>query len=189
MSIPTRLTAGDSLRLSIPSQGNTVADGWSLALVLVPSAGGARHTASTSAADPDNPANFLLTVASATTAAWPAVAYTWVLQASRGSERTTLATGTTTVMPDPAAVSTLPIDTRSTARKALDAIDAYLANPANLAAASYTIAGRTLSRFPRAELMAERGKWQAEVAREEAAARLAAGGVDPRRIYVRFGAR
>lgn len=187
MSIPTQLTAGDSLRLSIPSRGRTVADGWALTLVLAPAAGGARLSASTTAADPDDATAHLLTVPTTTTAGWPAGDYTWVLQASKGAERETLATGQTTVRPDPAA-GTAPMDLRSTARKALDAINAYLADPSNLAAASYSIAGRNLSRWPRAELLAERGKWQAEVAREEAAARLAAGLGDRRRVYVRFGA-
>lgn len=186
MSIPTQLTAGDSLRLSIPSQGCFVADGWALTLVLAPAAGGERQTATTSAADPDNAANHLLTVATTATATWPAGAYTWVLQASKTGERKTLATGQTTVQPDPTA-GTAALDLRSTARKALDAIDAYLTNPGNLAAASYSIAGRNLARWPRAELMAERSKWQAEVAREEAAARIAAGLPDRRRIFVRFG--
>lgn len=187
MSIPTQLTAGDSLRLSIPSRGRTVADGWALTLVLAPAAGGARLSASTTAADPDDANAHLLTVPAATTAGWAAGDYTWVLQASRTTERETLATGQTTVRPDPAA-GTATMDLRSTARKALDAINAYLADSSNLAAASYSIAGRSLSRWPRAELLAERGKWQAEVAREEAAARLAAGLGDRRRVYVRFGA-
>jgi hypothetical protein len=189
VSISTTLTAGDSLRLSIPSRGRTVADGWALALLLVPVAGGTRITAgSTSTADPDNAGAHLLTVAAAATALWPAGAYTWVLQATRTTERESLASGTTQVLPDPAATSTAPLDLRSLARQSLDAINAYLANPANLQAASYSISGRTLSRYPRAELLAERSKWQAEVAREEAAARLAAGLADRRRIYVRFGA-
>lgn len=187
MSIPSQLTAGDSLRLSIPSQGYTVANGWALTLVLAPVAGGARVTASTSAADPENPGNHLLTVAATATADWPPVDYTWVLQASKTDERATLATGVTTVRPDPA-VGTAAMDLRSTARKALDAINAYLADPNNLAAASYSIAGRDLSRWPRADLLAERSKWQAEVAREEDAARVAAGLASRRRIYVRFGA-
>lgn len=187
MSIPTQLTAGDSLRLSIPSRGRTVADGWALTFVLAPAAGGTRYTHSTSTADPDNANAHLLTVPAATTAGWAAGEYTWVLQATRTTERETLESGQTTLRPDPTA-GTAPMDLRSTARKALDAINAYLADPTNLAAASYAIAGRNLSRWPRAELLAERGKWQAEVARENAAARLAAGLADRRRVYVRFGA-
>ena len=192
MSIPTQLTAGDSLALSIPSQGYTVADGWALTLTLIPAASGPRHTATTSTADPDNAGAHRLVVLASATAGWAPGGYTWVLQAGRVvatvPERATLGTGSTTVNPDPAASGTAAMDLRSTARRALDAINAYLADPANLSAASYSIAGRNLSRWPRAELIAERSKWQAEVAREDAAAGLAAGMADRRRIYVRFGA-
>ena len=189
MTIPATITAGDSLRLSVPAPDNTAADGWALALVLVPADGsGTRLSASTSAADPDNAAAFLLTVAASATAAWAPRAYTWALQASRLTERTTLQSGRTTVLPDPAAAGTAAMDLRSVARKTVDAIDAYLSNPANLNAASYSIAGRSLNRWPRAELIVERSKWLAELAPEDAAARLAAGLGDCRRIYVRFGA-
>lgn len=189
MSIPATLTAGDSLSLCIPAPAHPAADGWALALVLVPADGvGDRITATTGTTAPDNPGAFILSVAAAATAAWAARGYTWVLQASRAAERITLASGRTTVLPDPAAAGSAAMDLRSTARKALDAIDAYLTDPANLMAASYSIAGRTLSRHSRGELIAERSKWQAEVAREEAAARAAAGLPDRRRIYVRFGA-
>jgi hypothetical protein len=190
VSIPNQLTAGDSLRLSIASRGRTVADGWALTLLLIPAAGsGPRLSASTAAADPENPAAHLLTVAASATAAWAPVSYTWVLQATRGAERETIASGSTAVLPDPAAAgATAAMDLRSTARQALAAIDAYLRDPKNLKASGYTLNGRTLNRYPRAELLAERSKWQAEVAREEAAERLAAGLADRRRIYVRFGA-
>lgn len=187
MSIPTQLTAGDSLRLSIPSRGRTVADGWALTLVLVPVAGGERYTVASSAADPDNPGNHLLTAATTVTAPWRTGDYTWVQQVGKTGERKTIASGRLSVAPDPAAAGgTSAIDLRSVARKALDAIDAYLVDATNLKAASYSINGRNLSRYTRAELLAERSKWQAEVAREQAAAAVAAGGFDPRRTYVRF---
>jgi len=190
VSIPHQLTAGDSLHLSIASRGRTVADGWALTLRLIPAAAaGARLSASTSTADPDNAAAHLLTVAATATALWAPGPYTWVLQATRGSERETLVSGSTEILADPAAAgATAAVDLRSTARRCLAAIDAYLADPHNLSAAGYTINGRTLNRYPRAELLSERSKWQAEVAREEAAERLAAGLADRRRIFVRFGA-
>jgi hypothetical protein len=187
VSIPAILTAGDSLSLSVPAYGRTVEEGWGLSVVLVPADGsGTRITATSSTVDPDDAGAFLLEVPAATTATWAARAYTWVLQATKGSERNTLATGSTTVRPDPLSASTL--DTRSTARLALAAIDAYLLDSTNLKAASYSIAGRSLSRYTRAELMAERSKWQMEVANEEAADRLAAGLPSRSRIFVRFGA-
>lgn len=189
MSIPATLTAGDSLSLYIPSQGYPAADGWSITLLLVPAVStGTRYTASTSAADPDDASAHLLSVATTATALWVAGEYSWVLQASKAAERVTIATGRTTVRPDPAAVSTAAMDLRSTARQALDAVNAYLANPANLASASYSIAGRSLNRHSMADLLALRSRLQVEVSREEAADRASAGLPDKRRIYVRFGA-
>ena len=188
MSIPTQLTAGDSLSLSIPSQGHTVALGWALTLLLVPVAGGARYSASTSTADPDNAAAHLLTVATTATALWLPGAYTWALQVSKTGERHTIASGQTAVLPDPAAVSTAAMDLRSSARQALDAINAYLLDANNLKAASYSIAGRSLNRHSMADLLVLRTRLQAEVAAEAAADSLATGGMDRRRIYVRFGA-
>ena len=189
MSIPNTLTAGDSLSLSIPSLGYTVADGWAMTLLLVPAeSSGARISATTSTADPDNAAAHLLAVVSSTTGAWAPGAYSWVLQASRTTERATLASGRLQVLPDPAATGTAPMDLRSTSRQALDAINAYLLDTNNLKAASYSIAGRTLTRHSMPDLLALRSRLQAEVAREEAAAALASGGVDRRRIYVRYGA-
>jgi hypothetical protein len=68
------------------------------------------------------------------------------------------------------------------------AIEAYLENASNLAASEYQIAGRQLRRYPLPELMTLRDRYRVEVAREDAAARLAAGLPDQRRIFVRFGA-
>jgi hypothetical protein len=80
------------------------------------------------------------------------------------------------------------LDTRSSARKALEAVEAYLADPNNLTAAKYEIAGRSLDRFPLTDLWAHRDRLRFEVAREDAATRAAAGLPDKRRVFVRFGA-
>ena len=79
------------------------------------------------------------------------------------------------------------LDTRSNARRALEAVEAYMADGNNLKAAGYTIAGRTLNRYTLADLIALKSHLQAEVQREDAAARSAAGLPDKRRIFVRFG--
>lgn len=187
-TIPSKIIAGDSLSLSLLApDGCSAAEGWTLSLTLVPfGSSGAAKIVTTTGADPDNAAAFLLSVPSVTTSSWSAGEYSWVTSVSKASERSTFASGRTAVQADPATATTL--DLRTTARKVLDAIDAYLADASNLDAASYTIAGRSLSRFPRAELIAERSRWQSEVAREEAAARMAAGLSDRRRVYVRWGA-
>ena len=78
------------------------------------------------------------------------------------------------------------LDTRTATRRALEAVEAYLADPGNLAAAKYSIAGRSLDRFPLPELWSHRDRLKVEVAREEAA--TGAGLPGRGRIQVRFGA-
>lgn len=148
--------------------------------------GGPTLTYTTSEADPADPGAHLLTIAAAVTASWHAGSYNWFAQATRGLERETVSNGQLTINANPLTAG--HVDLRSTAKKALDAIDAYLTDPANMTAASYTIAGRSLERWRRADLIAERSKWQAEYAREQAAAAAAQGLPDKRRIYVRWGA-
>jgi hypothetical protein len=87
------------------------------------------------------------------------------------------------VLPDPA----VAVDPRTTARIVLDMIDAYLRDPTNLAASSYSLGGRSLSRWNRADLIVERDKWTQEVRSEDAAAAMAKGLGNPRRLYVRWG--
>jgi hypothetical protein len=187
MSIENTLVAGDSLSFSTVAADYPPADGWTMKYRMVPTAGvGTAFELSSTTADPEDATAFLFTVTGAASAAWVAGDYTWVNWVEKAPDRYTLDTGAVKVLPNPAGATAL--DLRSTAAKALAAIDAYLADANNLSAASYTIAGRSLSRYTRAELIAERSKWQAEVARENAAARVAAGLSDNRRIYVRWGA-
>lgn len=92
--------------------------------------------------------------------------YRWWLSLTRiaDSVRRTVEKGWSTVVADPAAVGN--VDYRSTARIALEMIEAYLTDPTNLTAASYQVGGRSLSRWSRADLLAERDKWKMEVAAE-----------------------
>lgn len=126
------------------------------------------------------------TVAAATTAVIRAGKYRWRLVVTRiaDSVRKSVDESWLEVLPDPAAVGN--VDHRTTARVVLDMIDAYLRDPTNLTAASYSLGGRSLSRWSRADLLVERDKWQAEVRAEEASERMAAGLGNPRRLYARF---
>lgn len=59
-----------------------------------------------------------------------------------------------------------PVDTRSTAKKNLDAIEACLLGNVDPSVNEYTINGRMLRRFSRAELLKEREYWKAEYRNE-----------------------
>lgn len=128
---------------------------------------------------------FTATVAAATSAAYPAGEYRWRFVATRISDsvRKSVEQGWVKVLADPAAAGTY--DTRTTARVMLDNIEAYLRDPTGLTASSYSLGGRSLSRWARADLLVERDKLKAEVKAEERREKLAAG-VGVPRLQTRF---
>lgn len=177
---PTTLVAGDTAKWAKHLPDYLPADGWSITYTWVNSAH--RYTATT-AADPDDGTRHLANIAPATTATWAAGVYEWRAQATNGTDVFTVASGTATVQPAFNAAT----DARSHARKTLDAIEAYLENANNLAAAEYEIAGRRLKRHTLPELLAMRDRYRSEASREADAQRAAAGLPSRGRVYVRFG--
>jgi hypothetical protein len=110
--------------------------------------------------------------------------YSWIRRISGADGTFTTGEGSIVVLPNLALA--VAQDARSYAKKALDNIEAYLIDPNNIAAASYSIGGRSLSRWSRSELLVEREKWLGEVRSEEAAKRVRLGLGNPRRLFVRF---
>lgn len=153
--------------------------GWVLAYQLV---NATSRIALTGVASGDD---HLIQAAATATASWSSGDYAWRAQVSQAGEVFTVGEGRITVRPSFASGT---LDTRSQTRSALDAVNAYLADPSNLAASEYQIAGRQLKRHALSELWRHRDRLQAELLREEAASRLAAGLPSNNRIYVRFGA-
>ena len=174
---PTTLLAGDTAKWLKTVTDYPASEGWALSYTLVSATARITFTATTAVDD------YLVSVPAATTAAWAAGSYEWRAQVSKSGEVFTVSTGTITVQP----VFSSAIDSRSHARKALANIEAYLENSANLTASMYEIAGRKLQRINLPELLALRDKYKGEVAREDAAANVARGLPDKRRVMVRFG--
>jgi hypothetical protein len=168
------LIAGDTLtfRVSLPSYP---ASTWTLAYRLVPSSGSA--ITFTAAADGDD---HLVTVAAATTAAWASGEYAWAGYVTAGLERFTVSSGRTTIKPNPASMAVA--DTRTHARKVLDALKAVIEGRASKDQMAYTIDGRSLQRMPVADLLAFQAEYERKVAKEE----LAQAGISPRHAFVRF---
>lgn len=110
--------------------------------------------------------DYLVEVASATTAGYAAGFYAWTAYIIRTSdnERLVLGTGTVEVVANRDAVTT---DPRSHARKVLDAIEAVLENRATVDQQEYSIAGRSLKRMEIGNLLTFRDKYRAEVHAEE----------------------
>lgn len=176
---PLTVNAGDTVRWRRALPDYPAGAGWVLTYTLLNSAG--KITIAAGASGDEH----LVNVAAATTATWAAGDYAWRAQVSKAGDVFTVAEGRITVKP---AFSASTLETRSRARQALDAVEAYLADSNNLAAAQYEIAGRQLRRHTLTELWAHRDRLRLEVLREEQAERLAAGLPDRRRVFVRFGA-
>jgi hypothetical protein len=177
---PAELIAGDTLtwrRDDLTDYPATA--GWVLAYKFVNAAGSISITASASGA------GHLVTVPASISAAYVPGDYGWVATVTRGTERFTVDQGRSTVRPDMAAAAAL--DTRSAARRALEAADTALANfGAKAYLSEFEIAGRRQKFHTPSEFMAWRSKLQAEVAREAAADRLRKGLAPRNKLLVRF---
>jgi len=182
-TVPTRepasVTAGDTLAWQISLADYPASAGWTLKYRLINAAGKIDITGTASGDD------HRVSVPAATSAGWTAGDYTWQAYVEGGtSERYTVATGAITIKANLAAQSA-GYDTRSPAAKTLAAVDSWLTSR-DLAVAEYEIAGRRMKYIPITDLIALRSKLQAEVARETAAERVAAGLPSKSKVYVRF---
>jgi hypothetical protein len=126
---------------------------------------------------------FAVSVVAAETGDYPAGIYRWAAQVAKGDERHTVTIGTTEVLPDVFADPDAALDTRSHARRVLDAIQATIEGRASRDQMEYSINNRTLRRTPMADLLLLRDRYRAEVQAEDAPAGT------PRRhtAYLRFG--
>jgi hypothetical protein len=164
----SKITAGDTLAFSTPAPDHPAGQGWKLFHRLVPAAaGGAAILLESEPAGDDH----RTTATADETATWPPGAYTWFCWAERMGARQTLSSGQATVLADPATMAA-GADTRSHARKVLDAIQAVIEKRATLDQERYTVLGRELWRTPIPDLLKLRGTYAAMVRREE---RKAAG--------------
>lgn len=155
---PSEVRAGDTVQWRRTLADYPASEGWALKYVLVSATAAYNATAS---ADGDD---YLLTVDAAATAAWAAGRYALTEYVVKDAQRFTLATTQLQVLPDLAA-ATGGLDTRTHARKVLDAIEAWMESRAPVAG-MLEIAGRRIQHYPLADLLALRDRYRAEVARE-----------------------
>lgn len=129
--------------------------------------------------------DYLVEVASATTATYTAGRYVWQAYINRTSdaERLLIGTGTLEVV---ANRDTAVTDPRTHARKALDAIEAVIENRATVDQQEYSIAGRSLKRTLVTDLLVLRDRYRAEVRAEERAEKIKQGMGGGGRILVRM---
>lgn len=175
---PTTLIAGDTARWIKSFPDFLATAGWVLAYTLINAAGKITFSAIASETD------YLVNISAATTAGWAAGTYSWRANVTLAGEVYTVETGTIVVEP---AFGAATLDNRSFARIALTNVEAYLVNPNNISSAQYKIADRELSRIPIGDLLRLRDRLRLEVTQEDAAANIARGLPDRRRVMVRFG--
>lgn len=132
-------------------------------------------------------ADYLVEVASATTAAYVPGTYSWVAYITRSSdsEKFTLQRGTWEVRPNVAA-DAAGTDPQSHAQKVLAAVESVLEGTASHEAASYSIAGRSLSRRTPDELISLRNHYRHLVAQERNNEAVRAGRRSHGNLQARF---
>lgn len=176
---PSVIRAGDSVAWDRTLPEFSASSGWTVSYRIVGVA--QKYDIATSGAGDV----WSVALTSATTSAYTAGRYTLVGYAAKGTERHTFYASRCEVMPNLAEIG--QFDGRSAARVALDAARAALYSMTGDRAVSYTIGDRTVSFEARADLIAHVQYLEREVAREAAAAQVAAGmGMPPGRVMVRM---
>lgn len=178
---PAFLQAGDTLTWQRSLPDYPASDSWVLSYRLINADGKIDIEAAASGDD------HLVTVAAATSAAYTAGDYEWTAYVTKASERYTVGNGRLTIRPDLAA-KTAGFEARSAMRKARDDLRTALATwvTSNGHVQEYEIAGRRMKFASAADIQQRINLVERELAREDAAARLAAGLDAGRRVLVRF---
>lgn len=170
------LTAGTTLDFATEVAAWPATAGWTLTYYL-------RGPAALDLVATPEGANYRITVTAASTTTWTVGTYAWEARVSLAGVVNKVASGTLTVVKNLAAAITGPYEARSNAKQILDAVEALLMGFTDVE--EYAIAGRSLKRMTRTELLQARQNLKAEVAAEGVAAALAAGMPNPRRLYVK----
>lgn len=183
---PAQLRAGDTWRWNRINLIDYPASAYTLTYRFKNPAGGFEIVA-----DPDGN-NYAVSVDATVTAGYVAGSYAWQAQVDGPLGRFTVSDGSMLVLPSLFAGSaTSALDSRSTAKIALDAINAQLQKRATADQQEYEISvGGSMRRVVRAtlqQLIIAKQYYETLVADEEAAQRAADGLPDRRRSYVRFG--
>lgn len=176
-SEPATINPGDTVKWTRSLADYPASDSWVLSYEFVNS--GSRFAATASASGADH----LVTLAAATTSGYTAGTYDWRARVTKSGEVYTVGQGRTIVRASFASAT----DARSSARVALEAVEACIQGRASSSTLEYEIAGRRLKHLSPADLLKLRDALRIDVAREDAATAMAAGLANPGRIYVRHG--
>lgn len=176
---PASFVAGDTVQWIKTVSDYLPADGWVLAYTW--SSAGA--TFSVTASD-NGDGRYLVDIPAATSIGYAPGEYKWQANVTLALERHTVDWGSMRVSPDYA--STAPQDSRTTARRLLDAVEAALEGRADTDQLSYSVGGVSISRMTLSEMLAARNQLKAEVGREDHWERVRNGLGSPQNILVRL---
>ncbi len=175
------LTAGDTLDFDTSVPDYPASAGWTLKYRLAPRSAGTAIDL-TAAANGDD---YTVTALAATTLGWATGNYTWTAFVEKGAERYTVDRGQLQIR---ASSTTLAAgtDTRTHARKVLDAIEALIESKGAADVVEYTIGNRSIKKMGMADLLVWHSRYSAMVQNEDRAERVANGLSAGGKIQVRF---
>lgn len=178
-SVPAFIVAGDSFTWS-RSLADYPAGVWVLKYRLINADGKIDITAGASGAD------HLVSVDTTTSAAYTAGTYAFQEWVEKTGARVTTGSGSIVVKPNIAALTTL--DARTDAAKIVDQLMAAYKSytVSNGLVAEYEIAGRRMKYRSAAEILEQLNFWEARLATEKRAERIAAGLGGGGKVLVRF---
>lgn len=166
---PVEITAGDLVMWRKDDLASFLT-GFTLAYTFRPASGGVAVTVPATVVGGE----FRVSLASGVTATMQPGLWYWQAYLTRTADnaRISLSDGETRVQPNLASVAT---DTRSHARKMLDAIESVMEGRATTDVASYTIGGRQINKMSAEDLMKWRSYYRSEVQAEVDAQRIESG--------------
>ena len=187
-NIPATIRAGDTAVWRDPSAtdaiGNTIDNSWTLTYYLRNAAGGGLTIVGSAYAT-----GWENTISATASASLTAGTWFFQARATKASEAHTLWSGQVQVLAALNYTGTAAaFDGRSQASQDLEAVQAAIrALISGGAVKRYAIGSRSLEKFTLAELIERENLLKAQVAKEQAAERIANGLGDPRNLFVRFG--
>jgi len=189
MSFPWVHVAGDTLDFEVSVPDYPATDGWTLKYYLTPRFAAPVQATIEITASGNADGTYQVQAGPATTSGWAVGAYGWSRLVEKAGARQTLTgsadQGEVQVRQNPATAAQ-GFDSRSHARRTLEAIEAVIEGRATRDQEEYTIGTRSLKRTPVAELLVLRDRYRREAASEDAAAQMSGGASNPRLVGVRF---
>ena len=186
-AVPVSTYAGDSLDLLISLGDYPASDGWVLTYNFrkggdTPEAGGSEIEFASTASGTSH----LFNILAATTAAWLPGDYKGVARVALGAKIRTVWKGPMSVLPDLAQQND-NYDTRSHAKKCLDALNDMVLGKVSRDVINTTIAGQSIGRMTPDQVVTWIAFFEDKVASEVAAENAANGLGNSRNVLIRFG--